>query len=73
MAQVFDTPEQIGIVQMRVLRSVLRLEMKGIKVWRGRTAYSSIKKEYNVKGSRQKVLDFISEMIDATEQQKGEA
>ena len=53
-------------------RTALVLEMQGMKR-RGRSAYSIIKEEFGLKGNRQKVLDFISEMIDATEQQKGEA
>jgi len=40
------------------------------KMSRGRTAYSAIKQMFNIKGSRQKVLDIFNEIIEV--QQKGE-
>ena len=67
---VIDKPEQIELYQMLVLRSALKLEMLGLKMSRGRTAYSSIKQIFNIKGSRQKVLDIFNEIIEI--QQKGE-
>ena len=67
---IIDKPEQIALYQMLVLRSALKLEMLGLKMSRGRTAYSSIKQMFNIKGNRQKVLDIFNEIIK--EQQKGE-
>jgi len=67
---VADTPQKIELYQMLVLRSALKLEMLGMKISKGRTAYSAIKKMFNLKGSRQKVFDIFSEIIE--EQQKGE-
>ena len=67
---IADTPQKIELFQMLVLRSALKLEMKDIKMSRGRTAYSSIKQMFNIKGNRQKVLDQFNEII--REQQKGE-
>ena len=61
---------------MHVLEKMLKLEILGLKMTKyGQpTAYSAIKKEYNLKGSRQKVWDTFKEMIEATKQkQKGEA
>ena len=69
---IADTPQQIELYQMLVLRKALQLEMKNIRMSRGRTAYSSIKKEYNLKGSRQKVLDTFNEIIEATQQTERE-
>ena len=63
---IADTPQKIELYQMLALRSALKLEMAGIKVGRGRTAYSSIKQMFHLKGSRQKVLDTFNEIIDAT-------
>ena len=51
------TGENIGRYRERVLLSALKLEMLGIKRSRGRTAYSIIKSEFNLKGSRQSVYD----------------
>ena len=67
---IIDKPEQIALYQMLVLRSALKLEMLGMKMSRGRTAYSAIKHLFNIKGNRQKVLDIFNEMIEI--QQKGE-
>ena len=67
---IIDKPEQIELYQMLVLRSALKLEMRDMKMSRGRTADSSIKQMFNIKGSRQKVLDIFNEIIEV--QQKGE-
>ena len=48
---------------------ILKLEMLGLKMSRGRTAYSSIKQMFNLNGSRQKVLDTFNEIIEI--QKKG--
>ena len=67
---IIDKPEQIELYQMLVLRSALKLEMLGLKTRARRTAYSAIKQMFNIKGSRQKVLDIFNEIIE--QQQKGE-
>ena len=69
---IADTTEKIALYQMLVLRSALKLEMVGIKMNRGRTAYSAIKQVFNLKGSRQKVLDTFNEIIEATKQTERE-
>ena len=71
MSIIADTPQQIDLYRMLVLEKMLRLEILGLKMGRGRTAYSAIKKEFNLKGSRQKVYDIFKQMIEATKQ-KGE-
>ena len=68
--KVIDKPEQIALYQMLVLRSALKLEMLGLTISRGKTAYSAIKQMFNLKGNRQKVLDIFNEIIEV--QQKGE-
>ena len=67
---IIDRPEQIQLYQMLVLRSALKLEMLGLKMSKGKTAYSAIKKIFHLNGSRQKVLDMFNEIIEI--QQKGE-
>ena len=71
MSIIADTPEKIELYRMLVLRKALELEMKDIYMYRGKTAYATIKKEYNLRGSRERVLEFISDIINAA-QQKGE-
>ena len=69
---IVDTPEQIKLYQMLVLRSALKLEMLGLKMSKGRTSYSAIKYLFNLKGNRQKVLDTFNEIIEATQQPERE-
>lgn len=49
-------------VQLLSRRGALSLEIKGMKR-RGRSAYAICKEVYGLKGSRQKVLDQLNEMI----------
>ena len=71
---IADTPQKIELFRMCVLEKMLKLEMLGIKMTRYNqpTAYSVIKKEYNLKGSRQKVWDTFKEMIETTKQTERE-
>ena len=61
---IADTPYKIELYKLLVLRGALRLEIKGIK-HRGRTAYSVIKEELNLKGSREKVLEQLNLLLDS--------
>ena len=72
---IADTPQKIDLYRMNVLEKMLKLEILGIKMNKGGqpTAYSVIKKEFNLKGSRQKVYDIMSEIINTIQQQEGEA
>ena len=72
MSIIADTPQQIDLYRMLVLEKMLRLEILGIKMGRGKTAYSAIKKEYSLKGSRQKVYDIFKQMIETTKQEERE-
>ena len=75
MSIIADTPEQIELYRMHVLHKMLKLEMLGVKMNKGGqpTAYSAIKKEYNLKGSRQKVYDTFTEIINTIKIQEGVA
>ena len=74
MSIIADTPEKIELYRMLVLEKMLRLEILGLKMSRGKTAYSAIKEEYNLKGSKQRVWDTFKLMIETIKQeQKGEA
>ena len=69
---IIDKPEQIELYRMLVLEKMLRLEILGLKMSRGKTAYSAIKEEYNLKGSKQRVWDTFKLMIETIKQeQKG--
>ena len=72
---IADTPQKIELYRMHVLHKMLKLELVGIKMNRGGqpTAYSVIKREFNLKGSKQKVYDAMTEIIDTIQQKQGEA
>ena len=67
---IADTPQKIELYRMHVLEKMLKLEILGVKMTKygQQTAYSAIKKEYNLKGGRQKVWDTFKEIIETTKQ-----
>ena len=54
--------EQIAMFRLLTLRQALKLEMLGMKR-HGRSAYSIIKKELGLKGSRETVFKTLSEIL----------
>ena len=68
---IADTPDKIEWTRLLYLRYGLRMEVVGLKS-RGRSAYSIAKEELGIKGSRQKVLDEVNEIIQVMREQKGE-
>jgi anion-transporting ArsA/GET3 family ATPase len=59
---ILDTPEQIATFRLLTLRQMLKLEMLGM-TRRGRSAYSIIKQELGLKGSKQSVFNQLSELL----------
>jgi hypothetical protein len=57
------TEGSIQLFRQRTLLRALMLEVKGMKISRGASAYSIIKKEYDLKGSKQKVLEQFQQLI----------
>lgn len=58
------TPAQISAYRLLMLASALKLETKGIYPIIGkRTAYTVIKKEFNLRGNKQKVLDQFNALL----------
>tara|TARA_R100001530_G_C4260071_1_gene140214 strand:- start:50 stop:256 length:207 start_codon:yes stop_codon:yes gene_type:complete len=64
MSITLDTPEQIQGARLLMLRQGLTLETKGLRLSRGRTAYSIIKEEFGFKGNKIKVLEQFEEMLE---------
>jgi hypothetical protein len=60
---ILDQPEQIEHFRFLTLRQGLKLEIKGLKVSRGASAYAIIKRELGLKGSRISVFNQLSEML----------
>jgi hypothetical protein len=56
------TGSQITDYRAKVLLSALSLECKGMRR-NGPSAYSIVKKEYNLKGSKQSVHDQLSAIL----------
>lgn len=54
--------ENIQNSRLLILRSALRLEVRGMKR-RGRSAYAIAKEEFGLKGNKQKVLDALNKII----------
>jgi len=54
--------EQIAMFRLLTLRQALKLEMLGMKR-HGRSAYSIIKEELGLKGSRETVFKTLSEIL----------
>ena len=60
---MLTTPNQIELARLMTLRAMLKLEMKGMAS-RGRSAYAIIKDELGLKGTRQRVLDQLTDIIE---------
>ena len=57
--------DNIKKFRLIALKHALDLEIKtGMKVSRGRTAYSIIKNEFNLKGNKQKVLNQFTKLME---------
>ena len=61
---MLNTPAQIeGFVILR-LKTCLKLEVKGLTVSRGQSAYSQVKAKFGFKGSKAKVLAQLEAWIE---------
>lgn len=54
--------ENIELYDMLRLKYALKLELKGMKNSRG-SVYAKIKREFNLKGNKQKVYDKFCELL----------
>ena len=54
--------DNINMARLIALKYGLKMEIKGIRMSRGRTCYSIIKSEFGLKGNRQRVLDQFTEL-----------
>lgn len=62
------TGDAIRIARTLTLQAMLKLEIKGM-TRNGRSAYSILKEEFNLKGNKQKVYDQMAEIIFNFKQQ----
>jgi len=59
---LLDNEQQIAEFRLRTLHKMLKLEILGM-TRRGQSAYSIIKAETGLKGSKQKVYDQLTEKL----------
>ena len=59
---ILNTPSQIDAFRLLTLRGALRLEVMGMKR-HGRSVYSIVKEEFDLKGNKQKVFDQFTEIL----------
>ena len=64
--QTIADPNMIELYSNKVLLSRLKLEIKGMTPT-GQSAYSRIKKQFGLKGDKQKVYQKLKEILDQTE------
>jgi len=57
-------PNEINAFRLLALQKALKLELKGLKVSRGISAYKIIKEEFNLKGNKQTVLDQYTKILE---------
>tara|TARA_R110000851_G_scaffold96526_1_gene209457 strand:+ start:1012 stop:1224 length:213 start_codon:yes stop_codon:yes gene_type:complete len=58
-----DTTEQIEAYRLATLRTGLRMEIRGLRMSRGRTCYAQLK-AMGYKGSREKVLEQVTADVE---------
>jgi len=68
---IIDNPNHIELFRLLTIKAALSLEIAGL-TGRGKSAYSLAKKEFGLKGNKQKVFDQVNAMVQAIKQQKGE-
>ena len=61
---ILDTSEQIHNFRYVTLLKGLELELKGLRMNRGRTAYSIIKEEFGFKGNKERVHKQFKELLE---------
>jgi len=55
-----DTKDDIHIFQLHTLRKGLLSEIKGMKLSRGKSCYTIIKKRWDLKGNKQRVYEQLT-------------
>ena len=61
---MLTTPEQISAYRLATLVSGLKLEIRGMSISRGRSCYSILKDELDLKGTRTVVLVAAQKILD---------
>ena len=59
---ILDTPDSIDFFRLATMVQGLKLECKGMRISRGPTCYAMAKREFNLKGSKEKVLAQLTKI-----------
>jgi len=62
---VFAGRSAVDLYRMMTLAAGLKMEVRGMKMYRGRTCYALIKEEFGLKGGKQKVLAQFLPLVEA--------
>ena len=68
---MIGNPDSVELYRWQVLKQALKMEILGMKR-RGKSAYSIIKEEFNLKGNKQKVLKQLEEILISINNERGE-
>lgn len=56
--------DAVKVFRMITLANGLKMEIKGLRMTRGTTCYAVIKREFGLKGNKQKVLDQFLPLVE---------
>jgi len=59
---ILTTPDQIATARLLTLRAGLKLEMRGLRISKGRSCYAILKSE-GFKGSRESILNQLAALL----------
>lgn len=58
------TGDSIDFLSLCALKGAVHLELKGMRMSRGRSATAIAKERFNIKGSKQKVYEVLCKMVN---------
>jgi hypothetical protein len=59
------TGRDVGTYRLLALKHALKLEMMGLKMSRGPSAFAIVKREFGLKGNKQRVLEQFTALVEA--------
>ena len=60
----YDGPQAVNFFRMNALLSGMRLELRsGMKLSRGPSCFTRVKKEYGLKGGKQKLIELFENLV----------
>lgn len=72
-ATVFEGRESISLLRLMTMVQGLRLEIKGLRLTRGVSCYALAKKEFGLKGNKDKVLAQLETILADAKAKHGPA